>query len=86
MIVVVAAVLGGKLAAEVVASRAAGLPVGNDKVIQQSVLDRAAKYTAKEPIGVLGDGAITFGGGAVLTNDAKELLVGSDPAQLVKMG
>ena len=80
------AVLGGKLAAEVVACRAAGLPVENDKVIQQSVHDRAGSYTAKEPVGVVGDGAITFGGGAVLTSVAKDLLVGSDPAQLVKMG
>ena len=61
------AVLGGKLAAEVVAERAAGIVANKAKVIQESVKERAAKFVAKEPVGVNGDGAIAYGGGAILT-------------------
>merc|ERR1719223_1965928 len=57
------AVLGGKLAAEVVANRAIGNSEKPIKDIQQHVIDTAASFEAKEPIGVKGDGAIAFGGG-----------------------
>lgn len=79
------AVLGGKLAAEVVSERAAagsadiGVPV---KQVQASVLQRAATAVARDPVGVLGEGAIAFGGGAVLSGGARKLLEESDPLQM----
>ncbi len=62
------AVLGGKLAAEVVAKRAKGLPLPEIKEIQPHIVEAAAKHEAKDPPGVKGDGAIAFGGGATLGN------------------
>lgn len=49
------AVLGGKLAAEVVANRALGNPDKPLKEIQQHVVDAASSFEAKEPIGVKGE-------------------------------
>jgi 15-cis-phytoene desaturase len=67
------AVLGGKLAAEVIADRAAGIEYTKPvKVIQQHIIDSAAKALPKEPVGVLGKGAIAFGGGAILTEGANK--------------
>ena len=78
------AVLAGKLAAEVVAERAAGVPYSKtDKPIEQSVLDRAAKAAPKDPVGVLGNGPIAWGGGASLTSNLREELKTQDPDQLV---
>eukprot|EP01041_Mallomonas_annulata_P019599 gene19599-39014_t len=60
------AVLGGKLAAEVVSEKAAGgaealsRPV---KEVQDSVLRKAVGAQPRDPPGVLGQGAIAFGGG-----------------------
>ena len=77
-------VLAGKLAAEVVSDRAAGLPPTQSiKEIQPSVYERAAKAVPKEPLGVKGEGAIAFGGGAVLSLGGRTLLEESDPLQLV---
>jgi 15-cis-phytoene desaturase len=82
------AVLGGKLAAEVIAERAAGIEYKKpEKVIQQHVLDSASKAVPKDPVGVLGKGAIAFGGGAILSEGAnKKELSEQDPAQLVVLG
>ena len=81
------AVLAGKLAAEVVAERAAGVASQKpEKLIQQSVLDRAAKASPKAPVGVLGRGAIAFGAGASLTSNLREEMALQDPDQLIKMG
>jgi len=78
------AVLGGKLAAEVVAERAAGVPYSKAvKDIQPEVYARAAKATPREPVGVKGEGAIAFGGGAVLTGAGRVELEVVDPDQLV---
>jgi len=74
------AVLGGKLAAEVVANRALGKP---DLPIKKIVLDPTAKYEPKEPVGVRGTGPIAFGGGAVFTKAGEQLLKESDPSQFV---
>ena len=57
------AVLGGKLAAEVVADRAAGRETKGLKAVQEHVVEAAAEMAPKEPIGVRGDYAIAFGGG-----------------------
>lgn len=66
------AVLAGKLAADVVMSRAANvdpwsgpqLGVSQKKPIQQDIYDKAKTLVAKKPVGVKGSGAIAFGGGA----------------------
>jgi 15-cis-phytoene desaturase len=79
-------VLAGKLAAEVVVDRAAGIEGAPEKAIQESVVERASKAVAKNPVGVKGEGPIAFGGGYVLSNSAKELLKQSDPELLIKMG
>jgi 15-cis-phytoene desaturase len=75
------AVLGGKLAAEVVANRALGNAEKPIKEIQQNIVESAASFVAKEPIGVLGEGAIAFGGGAQLAKKNMDLLKESDPIQ-----
>ena len=72
----VIAVLAGKLAAEVVAKRATQATTGTAtsettkgiKAVHGSVLERASKYTAKDPVGVNvnGDPAIAYGGGAIV--------------------
>jgi 15-cis-phytoene desaturase len=75
------AVLGGKLAAEVVANRALGNTELTAKDIQQSIIDNADSFEAKEPIGIKGDGAIAFGAGASIGQKEEALLKESDPAQ-----
>ena len=75
------AVLGGKLAAEVVANRALGNADKPIKDIQQNIIDSASTYEAKEPIGIKGDGAIAFGAGSSVGQKEETLLKESDPAQ-----
>mmetsp|Transcript_14982 Transcript_14982/g.32956 ORF Transcript_14982/g.32956 Transcript_14982/m.32956 type:complete len:662 (+) Transcript_14982:50-2035(+) len=65
------AVLGGKLAAEVVCDRTAGRPTKGLKAVEPRIIEEAAKYVPKEPVGVQGNGAIAFGGGAVLPGGTK---------------
>jgi len=66
------AILGGKLAAEVVTDRAAGNPTKGLKTVEQHVVESAASHVPKEPMGVKGTGAIAFGAGAVLSGGSKE--------------
>jgi len=75
------AVLGGKLAAEVVAKKAKGMELPEYKQIQQHIVDSAKDYEPKTPWGVKGEGAIAFGGGATLTTKASDLLKEVDPVQ-----
>ena len=79
--------LGGKLAAEVVSDRAAGIvseaPL---KEIHSSVFEKASLWKEKEPTGVLGEGAIAWGGGSDMNAGARKLLETSDPQQLVDTG
>lgn len=75
------ATLAGKLAAEVVANRALGNPDKPVKEIQQHIIDAAASYVPKDPVGVKGDGAIAFGGGYTVGKKEEALLKESDPAQ-----
>jgi len=77
------AVLGGKLAAEVVAKKAKGMELPVEKEIQPEIIAAARAYVAKEPLGVKGEGAIAFGGGACLTIDNEMLLREADPVQFV---
>jgi 15-cis-phytoene desaturase len=78
------AVLGGKLAAEVIARRAKGMePVQPLKEIQSHIVDAAAKYVPNDPPGIKGEGAIAFGGGAVLNKKSETLLREIDPSQFV---
>ena len=57
------AVLAGKLAAEVVADRAAGHQTQGLKPVQPAVHQAAAAAAPKEPVGVRGEYPIAFGGG-----------------------
>lgn len=75
------AVLGGKLAAEVVASRSLGMASKPIKDIQPHIVEAAKSHVAKEPPGVKGDGAIAWGAGAVLSKKNEDLLREVDPAQ-----
>jgi len=77
------AILGGKLAAEVIANRALNNPEFPIKDIQPHIVESAKNHVAKDPPGVKGDGAIAWGGGATLNNQSKKLLKEVDPAQFV---
>lgn len=77
------AVLGGKLAAEVVANRALGNAPKPLKEIQSHIVESAERHVAKDPPGVKGNGAIAFGGGSVLGKKEEGLLKESDPSQFV---
>ena len=58
----ISSVLAGKLAAEVVSERAANLPYsGSVKAIEPSIVEKALQSKPKDPVGVLGEGAIAFG-------------------------
>lgn len=79
------AVLGGKLAAEVVAERAIGNDPDSTKAIQQHIIDKASVSVPKKPSGVKGEGAIAWGGGSVLTKGTvTDQLQLQDPEVLVK--
>lgn len=78
------AILGGKLAAEVVANRAKGNPDKPIKEIQSHIVDAAQAHVPRKPVGVKGDGAIAFGGGATLSSDSEKLLRESDPSQFLQ--
>lgn len=81
------AVLAGKLAAQVVCEKASkGVVSTPTKEIQASIKAKAATAEPRDPAGVLGEGAIAFGGGAVLAGGNRKLLEESDPLQLVAMG
>ena len=75
--------LAGKLAAEVVAERAAGVKSSREvKPIVSSILDKV--YTPREPLGMgAGNSAITFGGGEVLGLEGKKALETFDADQLI---
>jgi 15-cis-phytoene desaturase len=75
------AVLGGKLAAEVIAKKAKGMELPEFKEVQKDIVDTAADYEPRAPRGIKGEGGIAFGAGATMTTKTKELLVESDPVQ-----
>lgn len=81
------AVLGGKLAAEVVASRALGVQPPNlvVKEIQPHIIETARKHIAKDAPGVKGEGAIAFGAGAVLGGKNMIELKEVDPLQFAQV-
>lgn len=78
------AVLGGKLAAEVIADKAAGIPTKGLKIVQESVIKKTSTLKAKDPVGVLGMGPIAFGGGAVMSKEWAKEISDVDPAMLAK--
>merc|ERR1719217_1368343 len=80
------AVLGGKLAAEVVAAKAKGMPTKGLKKVQDHVIASAPHHTPKAPPGVKGDYPIAYGGGMVLDHASRDKLAEADPEQLVKLG
>jgi len=60
-------VYAGKLAAEVIVERAAGIPYSHvEKPIPQDCYIRAVTATPKSPRGLHGHSPLTYGGGAVL--------------------
>jgi 15-cis-phytoene desaturase len=75
------AVLGGKLAAEVVAKKAKGMELPPMKEIQPDIVQAAKNYQPRKPWGVKGEGAIAFGGGAQLEKTNEKLLREVDPVQ-----
>jgi len=75
------AVLGGKLAAEVVAKKAKGMALPEYKEVQQHVIDSAKDYEPKPVYGVRGEGGIAFGAGQTMTKKSEELLMEVDPVQ-----
>merc|ERR1719311_478527 len=77
------AILGGKLAAEVVADKAVyGAPTKGMKPIQPSVIQAAKSFEPKDPVGVNGSSPIAFGGGMVLGNSGNKELREQDAVQL----
>ncbi|KAG8466919.1 hypothetical protein KFE25_008298 [Diacronema lutheri] len=80
------AVLAGKLAAEVVACRAAGEPTQGVKAVEETVTHAAGTMAPRKPRGVIGNDAVAFGGGSSLTSSAADELKAFDPAQLVPLG
>mmetsp|Transcript_39255 Transcript_39255/g.90417 ORF Transcript_39255/g.90417 Transcript_39255/m.90417 type:complete len:604 (+) Transcript_39255:50-1861(+) len=80
------AVLGGKLAAEVVAAKAKSMPTKGLKKVQDHIVANAPHHVPKAPPGVKGDYPIAYGGGMVLDGTSREKLSESDPEQLVKLG
>merc|ERR1719238_609285 len=76
------AIFGGKLAAEVIVDKAIGKETKPLKEIQPDIVAKAAAYEPKPPPGVKGEGAIAFGGGAVLTDAGREYLREVDSVQL----
>jgi len=77
------AVLGGKLAAEVVASRAKGTKTQGLKAVQKSIIDSIGP--AKEPLGVVGESEFAFGGGKVMEDADEAELANFDAEQLTKL-
>merc|ERR1719253_264838 len=75
------ATLAGKLAAEVVARRAAGEPDRPVKEVQAHVTAAAAAHVPRESPGIKGEGPIAFGGGYTLGTQEEALLRETDPAQ-----
>jgi len=75
------AILGGKLAAEVVVDKALGNPTRPLKEIRPEIVAAAAAHEPKPPPLVKGEGAIAFGGGAVLSDAGREMLREVDAAQ-----
>lgn len=79
------AVLAGKLAAEVVAEKAAGIRVKKPlKAISSDVLEKSKGAIPKAPLGISGDGPFAYGGGTVLTKTFRSQLQESDPEQLIR--
>jgi 15-cis-phytoene desaturase len=77
------ALLGGKLAAEVVSKKAKGMELPPLKEVQQHIKDTAQKYSPRQPLGVKGEGAIAFGGGAQLSKKVEALLQEADPVVMI---
>ena len=50
---------------------------------KQDVIDAASVAVPKDPVGVKGNGAIAFGGGATLTKELEVEVSEQDPAQLL---
>ena len=66
------AVLAGKLAAEVIVDRINGNTDAQQiKPVHSSILEGERFFSERTPMPVYGNGAIAFGGGAILSNIRK---------------
>eukprot|EP00966_Prymnesium_polylepis_P230370 5330570-Prymnesium_polylepis.1 len=65
---------------QVVVDKSLGNPTKGLKTVQPHIVEAASTFEAKEPRGVKGEGAIAFGGGAVLSQTGMDLLREQDPA------
>jgi len=74
------AVLAGKLAAEVVACKSAGVPTQGLKEIEPDIA--AKEWAPREPMGIRGKTPIAFGGGEVLGKGYEEKLRQQEPVLL----
>jgi len=75
------AVLSGKLAAEVIACKAASQPTQGLKEIEPHILNKS--FEPRDPKVIRGSDPINFGGGQVLGTKFKEKLEDQDAAQLL---
>jgi 15-cis-phytoene desaturase len=75
------ALLGGKLAAEVIVDKSLSQPTKPLKAIQPNIVSAAESYEPKPPPLVKGEGAIAFGGGYTLSDEGRQLLREVDAAQ-----
>jgi 15-cis-phytoene desaturase len=80
------AVLGGKLAAEVVTDKAVyGGPTKGIKKIVPDVVKEANALEASEPEGVKGESELSYGAGCVMGEEQEKELMEIDPDQMVTM-
>ena len=79
------AILAGKLAAEVVSARAVGKDAPGLKEVQPDILEQAAAFAPKKPVGCRGDTAIAFGGGYTFDQRITKELAEQDAAQLTPL-
>jgi len=80
------AILGGKLAAEVIVDKALGQATKPLKEIRSEIVAAAESHVVKAPPLVKGEGAIAFGGGYVLSDEGRKLLEESDEVQFDTSG
>jgi len=74
------AILAGKLAAEVICDKAAGLPTKGIKEVQDHIVEAAKDFEPQDPRPQFGDCPTVYGGGYVLTSAAEKNLAQVDPA------
>ena len=83
------AVLGGKLAAEVVSAKAKGMKTAGLKKINDDILAESGSFSSEDwrrPNKIEDESPVVFGGGNVFDGTDEEQLKNIDPVQLEKLG